>query len=295
MFPLALLALGSLVLFGLSKASASASKAKATSKVKAKKSTSSVDKKSQAIRKHAQDLLNYVNQGGTNKKYIRRKQQKIGAERTGKPDSQTEKKIEEILGYDVSWRPKRKIVSPKLFTETKQKTSSSAVKIPTESGPLEEIIKSLAQPEPKKVTSVRKSSQTVKPKLLPATIKVPTEKIPTVTLPDSVIAAQAIDVYLRNGGLDRTRVKDYQRRMGSLAIDGVPGPKTKARVENLLHRTVQWPAQTAAEDLRIYYRKGGRNRTKIKAYQNSMGELTVDGLVGPATKKRYKSLTGKTF
>jgi hypothetical protein len=240
------------------------------------------------------------------KSKIKYYQRKIGAKTTGKPDSQTEKKIEQILGYDVSWLPKKKVVKPKVFTPAKKPAVTAPKPKPAttvrESGPLEQILSTLTKapvkastPTPVKAAPAKKP-QPVTPKLLPAT----TTRAPQFTsipaaVPDSVIAATALDSYARSGGLDRTRIKDYQRRMGGLAIDGIPGPKTKARAETLLHRSISWPAQNAAEDLRTYYRGGGRDRTKIKAFQLAMGELTVDGLVGSKTKGRYKTLTGKTW
>lgn len=279
------------------------------SKASAQEPTKSEEKKaedSEKKRRYAQQLLSYVNKGGTNKNKIKSYQKKIGAKRTGKPDSQTEKKIEQILGYDVSWKPKKKVVKPKVFTSAK--TEVTAPKVTTtpvrELGPLEQIMTALAgKKAPIKVakpTTVKaapaKKLQPTKPKLLPAT----TTRAPQFTsipaaVPDSVIAAGALDSYLRSGGLVRARVKEYQRRMGNLATDGIPGPKTKARAGTLLHRSISWPAQNAAADLRTYYRGGGRDRTKIKAFQNAMGELTVDGLVGKKTKARYRTLTGKTW
>jgi hypothetical protein len=269
-----------------------------------KKSKSDDDKASK--RRYSQRLLSYVNKGGSKKSIIKYYQRRIGAKTTGKPDSQTEKKIEQILGYNVSWKPKKKVVKPKVYTSAKKPTvtapKSKKVSSVRESGPLEQLLATLTS-SPKKASSKTtakaapvKKPQTATPKLLPAT----TTRAPQFTsipaaVPDSVIAATALDSYLRSGGLNRARVKDYQRRLGGLAIDGIPGPKTKARVETLLHRSVSWPAQNAAEDLRKYYRGGGRNRTKIKAFQNAMGELTVDGLVGAKTKKRYKALLGKTW
>lgn len=257
-------------------------------------------------RKYAQQLLSYVNSGGRLASKIKYYQRRIGAKATGRPDSQTEKKIEQILGYDVSWKPKQKVVKPKVYTSAKKPTVTAlrpaTVKSARKPGPIEQILSSLTKPAVKAVvpTPVKvapaKKPQTAQPKLLSATTsRAPRfESIPAA-VPDSVIAATALDNYLRGGGLNRTRVKDYQRRMGGLAMDGIPGPKTKARAETLLHRSVSWPAQNAAEDLRTYYRGGGRDRTKIKAFQNAMGELTVDGLVGAKTRARYKTLTGKTW
>lgn len=291
--------LGLLALSRTAKASAQPAK-KETAKAPEKKDDTA------AKRRYASLLLSYVNKGGISKSKIKYFQRKIGAKATGKPDNQTEKKIESILGYDVSWKPKKKVVKPKVYTSVKPKVTAPTVKKPVtarESGPLESILATLTKGTPKKAnipTPVKvapvKKPQTVTPKQLPATTSRAPQftSIPTA-VPDSVIAATALDSYLRSGGLNRTRVKEYQRRMGSLAIDGIPGPKTKARAETLLHRSVLWPAQNAAEDLRTYYRDGGRDRTKIKAFQNAMGELTVDGLVGSKTKARYKTLTGKTF
>lgn len=296
-----ILGLGAYALTTASKASAQSKEQKKPTKAKEEKAKA-VAAAAAAKRKYAQRLLSYVNGGGTNKRKIKLLQRKIGAKTTGKPDTQTEKKIEQILGYDVSWKPKKKVVKPKVYTSAKKPTVT-APKPVRQAGPLEQILSTLTKAPPKAAsipTPVKatpaKTSQTATPKLLPAT----TSRAPQFTsipaaVPDSVIAATAIDGYLRGGGLNRTRIKDYQRRMGGLAIDGVPGPLTKARAETLLHRSISWPAQNAAEDLRNYYRGGGRDRTKIMAFQNAMGELTVDGLVGAKTKARYKTLTGKTW
>lgn len=273
-----------------------------TAKAKQETQTKSPSDESQTIdlRMYARGLLNYVNRGGKKMTTIRKYQGKIGAKRTGIPDSQTEKKVEAILGYGVSWKPTNKQVSAKVFTRKKARVSPGrqskakpVSKKPT--GPLEAILESLAKQKPLADTARPKRAQTEKPKLLPANTRLPKFTQIPKALPDSVVAASSLDAYLRNGGMDRNRVKDYQRRMGNLSIDGIPGPNTKARAESLLSRVMSWPANNAAEDLRLYYRQGGRNRTKIKAFQNAMGELTVDGLVGPATKRRYKQLTGKNF
>ena len=273
--------------------------------------------KDAAKRNYAQRLLRYVNKGGRVNRKIKWYQRRIGAQITGKPDTQTEKRIETLLGYDVTWRPRGKVVKPTVFTrpKTRPRKTTPIKKARSKPGPLEEILSTLAgpkKPAPKKKPSARataqvqrlpararkpaKKTQPKTPKQLPAT----TTRAPRFTaipaaVPDSVVAATALDSYLRSGGMSRTRVREYQRRAGNLAIDGIPGPKTKARVETLLHRTVSWPANNAAEDLRNYYRDGGRDRTKIKAFQAAMGELAVDGLVGRKTKRRYEQLVGKTW
>lgn len=299
MLPL-LIGLGGLGILALAMKS---STAKAKQETQTKSSTA-LAKSEPAIdlRMYARGLLNYVNRGGKKMTTIRKYQGKIGAKRTGIPDSQTEKKVEAILGYDVSWKPTKKRVPAKVFTRKKarvspvRRTKAKAKPVSKKpSGPLEAILESLAKQKPMADTAPPKRAQTEKPKLLPATTRLPKFTQIPKALPDSVVAASSLDAYLRNGGMDRTRIKDYQRRMGTLSIDGIPGPKTKARAESLLSRVVSWPANNAAEDLRLYYRQGNRNRTKIKAFQNAMGELTVDGLVGPATKRRYKQLTGKNF
>lgn len=104
-------------------------------------------------------------------------------------------------------------------------------------------------------------------------------------------AAQALDTYLRGGGLERGIVKAHQRNMGGLTVDGVPGPLTEKRANAILARTVSWPHIEAAKSLYKYYRDGGRSKSSIKNYQRKMGEITVDGLVGPQTKKRVRAIT----
>jgi len=74
--------------------------------------------------------------------------------------------------------------------------------------------------------------------------------------------------------------------------------------------TTPSPAQTqraAAESLLAYVQAlGTRGRAKALGYrahpnatvrdaQRAMGELTADGIYGPATRRRGKALTGKTF
>lgn len=111
-------------------------------------------------------------------------------------------------------------------------------------------------------------------------------------------AAMALDKYLRAGGKSRYTVKIYQKRMGKLAVDGIPGPLTYKRAVALYSGASSkgpWPMQKASEDLRKYYKGGGRSKSTIKNYQARMGELVVDGLVGPKTKSRYATLTGKLF
>ena len=124
------------------------------------------------------------------------------------------------------------------------------------------------------------------------TATVQTAKVSTGTS-SQISAANNLDAYLRTGAFDRTRVKQYQAAMGNISADGVAGPKTEARAEQLLNKDVKWPGIEAGRALYDYYvKKKGRDKNTIKKYQKAMGELTVDGIVGSKTKARTKSLTG---
>jgi hypothetical protein len=251
------------------------------------------------LRHDAQNLLAYVNSGGQNKVSIATYQKKIGAKTTGIADSQTEQKISSILGYAVNWAPKKKVApttSQKKAVLAKVKslpktTTIKKVPLPTvvEPRPLEGLLEAItaptrAEPKPPKALPETTEKSTIFPNL---------PKVPVID--DSVLAANQLNNYLETGGLDRAKVKAWQKRIGSLTADGIPGPKTLARVSEVLKRDISWPAQEAAEDLRAYYASKGRDKGKIKTYQSEMGELTADGLVGPKTKARYKALTGKAF
>jgi hypothetical protein len=115
------------------------------------------------------------------------------------------------------------------------------------------------------------------------------------TVPDFVLAADSLDKYVRDGGLDRSRVSGLQRRIGGIAADGIPGPKTYAKCSEILKRTLTWPHLEAAHSLRAFVRANGKDKMKIGGYQTQMGELEPDGIVGPKTRSRYQTLTGKAW
>lgn len=262
-------------------------------------------------------FLKYINAGGSDETRIAAYQKAIGAPVTGDPDEASEKRIEQILGYNVSWRPTKKKVHSKIYKrkKLKPKTKSSVatapktaiVKMPRTAsvsrarpiaktqpkGPLQDILSKLLAPKtkakPPKKTTAKPITRIIR--------TAPKSAIPAIaTESDDRQAAKQLDEYLRSGGLDRSIVKSYQSRMGGLVVDGVAGPKTKARAESLLGRTVYWPANDAADQLHTYYViSKGRDKATIKKYQTQMGELAVDGSVGPKTKTRYKSLTGKAW
>lgn len=259
--------------------------------------------KNARLRKSAIDAHKYVMKGGRNPAAIKMYQRTIGAPPTGKPDSAMEKRIESILGYNVSWVTKR-VIAKKTTPKVVRAIPVSSVK-KNEEDPLTAIVRSLTAP---KTTSAKASAPTAKtlkasaskPTLKrAATVKaLPKPKMASIkkeTIPDFVNAAVNLDRYCSSNGMDRDVIKGYQRRIGNLSVDGVAGPKTKARVESILGRSVNWPHITAAIALRNYYGKKGRERSKIMAYQKAMGELVSDGIVGPKTKARYSVLTGKVW
>ena len=120
-----------------------------------------------------------------------------------------------------------------------------------------------------------------------------------------------------------------QRDMKLVASDGIYGPKTQARgkellgmefpsrygigtklpAANVLNKPPAAPPITttneqarAAESLLAYLSQPGANQgvkgspsVFVKASQAAMGQLTADGIYGPATRARGAQLTGKTF
>ena len=281
--------------------------------------------------KAARELLAYVNKKGASATLISSYQKAMGISATGVPNAETERRVEEILGYDVYWLPSGKaptLVADKKVKPTKatpkpaakatpkpaakatpkpaakatpkpaaKATPKPATTVTSEVGPLESILGPGTKPAttatPKPATKATpKPATKVAPKALPAS----TSNLPAVpSVPDFVLAADSLDKYLRNGGLDRDKVRGYQSRIGGIDADGVAGPKTLARASKILGRSLSWPHIDAATDLYAYYLAKGRDKVKIKSYQQAMGELVSDGLVGPKTKARYQSLTGKRW
>lgn len=115
-----------------------------------------------------------------------------------------------------------------------------------------------------------------------------------------------------------------QRDMKLIASDGIYGPKTMARGKELLG--VEFPSRygigtkvpaakppvppltaaneqaRAAESLLAYLSQPGADQgikgkpsSFVRASQSAMGQLTADGIYGPATRARGAQLTGKTF
>lgn len=258
-----------------------------------------------ARKKYALKLLNYVNKGGKNPFVIKMYQKAISAQTTGKPDAQTETKIEQLLGYNVDWKPRKKIV-PSTFRPAAKKLQAQQIK--GETDPLTSILNALTGTKKNQLAKARAQplrKRAVKPAVKPAVKRAvkPAVKTTAKTAPKAlpaesldIQAAKKLDAQLRQNNLDRSAVKKYQAEMGGLNVDGVPGPLTEARVEKLLGRDVIWPHIESAKKLHKYYKiDKGRNRDVVKGYQADMGELTVDGIVGPKTKHRYKALTGKVW
>ena len=268
-------------------------------------------------------------------KKIRGFQRILGAVTTGKPDNGLRRAIEKVLGYKVKWpdvagKARRKRVDkikkaivklrpiglPEGFkgpvTKKKHATAKAAAKPPARRATRRSAVTQAAPATPKKKSLVL-SSATSEPvrdiikALVPAVkfaapqrkAKLPKRTARPAAKPrpktTPATAANALDKYLRSGGYNRAMVKALQGRMGGIAADGVAGPKTRARAEELLGRKLHWPQIDAATELRTYYKQGGRNKAKIKGWQRAMGEIDVDGLVGPQTRKRYTGITGQRW
>jgi|WetSurSiteA1Bulk_404760.scaffolds.fasta_scaffold15452_2 hypothetical protein len=270
----------------------------------------------------AHNLLKYVRGGGKRAETIKAYQGQIGAHQTGIADAQTKARIEKILGYRVSWVevPKKPVIS----TVTPAGLPKEALPKPSppghEVGPLESLVAALAGQKSAPVAkpaTVSKPTTVSKPATTaakPVTVAKPAATIAkpvTVAKPkpvakpqdedeDAADAAHELDDYLATkpptlNGLNRVTVRALQARIG-VAADGVPGPKTAKKASELLLRPVSWPIINAANDLHTYYAVNrGRDKATIAGYQKLMCELVADGLVGPKTKARYTSLTGKDF
>jgi len=145
---------------------------------------------------------------------------------------------------------------------------------------------------------------------------IPQTTTPTVpTVPTSTdaprTAAQGLRDYYLAGGRDNSLIRQAQTIMGGITADGLVGPQTRGRARSL---GVDWPeptgitgtpsvptslptsaqgqdmARTAATNLRSYYNGGGRSVPVIQGFQGAMGGITADGLVGPQTRGRARSL-----
>lgn len=123
-------------------------------------------------------------------------------------------------------------------------------------------------------------------------------------------AARELDSYIAaQGGRSRAKIADLQWTLG-LDTDGIPGGVTKSRVQDLLLRSVDWPAaaalpanltggvpggsspKQAADRLVRYYRNNkGRRAERISAYQKMLGVQPV-GTVGTQTKAKVEQLNG---
>jgi hypothetical protein len=304
-------------------------------------------------RRAATLLLQHVKGGGRDKAVISLLQREMGeVVPDGIAGPRTHERVVSLLGYNVSWpgfspdTPNLKAqnilyqtpstLSPKpkapqapqaktvLGTETKPVKRYTPIKpviFPAEKGPIESLFSRVATPAEKpaaKLTPKTATRPDGKPpaKLTPKTATRPDEK-PAAKLAQSNAngsanqrnAATGIYSYYQGGGRDRNKIRAYQQTMGNLQVDGIVGPKTKARYAQLT--SFQWTEpqatptspretapnaqKTAAEDAYGYISSGGKNKDKIKLYQTEMGNLVSDGLVGPKTKSRIKELTGKTL
>lgn len=141
----------------------------------------------------------------------------------------------------------------------------------------------------------------------PAAKPTPTAAQPAdATTPAGV--ALALDKYIAvQGGRARSVIADAQWML-ELDTDGIPAKLTRGRVERLLARSVDWPAdiehmvsgaapggsspREAADRLVRYVREfNGARPERIKAYQIAMG-VDPAGVVGPKTKARVLGLNG---
>lgn len=152
------------------------------------------------------------------------------------------------------------------------------------------------------------------PQGIPTGTTVPTTTTTTTTPPSTDaprVAAQGLRDYYLQGGRDRALITQAQRIMGSVTVDGLVGPQTRARARAL---GVDWQeptgtpsgtpsgtsvptsaqgqdmARTAAITLRDYYNGGGRSVPVIRGHQGVMGGIAADGSVGPQTRGRARAL-----
>jgi peptidoglycan hydrolase-like protein with peptidoglycan-binding domain len=113
---------------------------------------------------------------------------------------------------------------------------------------------------------------------------------------DRGAAASELEAYLRSGGRDRTRVADWQRRLG-IAADGVAGRETVAALARELMRTPNAAGNVdqrrAAYELGLYYDVLRlRDNGAIELYQRRMGNISADHIIGPQTRARMAALLG---
>jgi len=285
-------------------------------------------------RKAARKLVRYFYLGGRNRTRIARLQQAIGhVTVNGFVDEQTRFRCIELLGPDAVQfgpdkvaRPKRAPSGPGKKRRQKKKPSEPARlpgtarkkkrrKAPEQPGE-PPLLPPPSPPEPKKRRRKKKRPEPT-PAPTPAPVpkkrrrkkKRPAPEQPKrLPAPDPKFeAADALNRYLTQGGRERATVAEYQRVMGGLDPDGLPGAKTAARVTEL-GVTPTWPdpvkmtggapapagSKAAANELADYLSiYDGVRRDRIAAYQKVMG-LTADGIAGPKTKAKIKELTGRT-
>ena len=186
---------------------------------------------------------------------------------------------------------------------------------PKEKGPIEALFSKISKPAaPKPAAPKPAAPKPAAPK--PAAPKPAAKKAlmpldgPLLLPPqsESEEAAAALDSYVRKGGSARSEIAVYQRHMKAVDPDGIAGPATKARAQSLLGKSVSWPtltplgaapspvdAKDAANELADYVTTyHGSHVDRIAAYQKALG-LGADGKVGPVTRAKVKSLTGRTI
>ena len=197
-------------------------------------------------------------------------------------------------------RPQR---TPPVLTPTKKPV--------TKPDPLRSLLDGTAK---FKRVPAKQKARTAKPKARPVRTA-PTKRqavpakglvLPSFDSPESIAANALKSAVLSVQPLTKSQVAAWQRQLGGLDRDGIPGPSTRARVDEVLKQSVKWPAKIAtptgspvpsskalaAQDLYDYVTVFfGTRPERIKTYQSALG-LTADGKVGPKTKAAVSELLG---
>ena len=254
------------------------------------------NKKAIAVRRIALLLLKYVQSGKRDKAKISRAQRIIGVSASGVPDAATHARIEKLLGFGVDW--------PGLSAKEKEKRN---IKTPAKV-PAKDPLYALLGPG-KEVKFLEAAKPAKQPARQPA-------KQPAAQVSAMARWAAVLDAYIMQGGRDRIRIAEYQRGIQQVDPDGyatfgtVELARTAYRVAALLSRQLKWPKLTTAaftgpatspldpksaalelfDYVHVY---GGSHKERVAAYQKAMNVTPAIGNIGPITKTRVKSLTGK--
>jgi len=278
------------------------------------------NKKAIAVRRIALLLLKYVQSGKRDKAKISRAQRIIGVSASGVPDAATHARIEKLLGFGVDW--------PGLSAKEKEKRNiKTPAKVPAKDplyallGPGKEV-KFLEAAKPAKQPARQPAKQPARqPAKQPARQPAKQPARQPAKQPAAQVSAMArwaavLDAYIMQGGRDRIRIAEYQRGIQQVDPDGyatfgtVELARTAYRVAALLSRQLKWPKLTTAaftgpatspldpksaalelfDYVHVY---GGSHKERVAAYQKAMNVTPAIGNIGPITKTRVKSLTGK--